>query len=49
MNKVKGPGGISAKFAKMLANVIDCHLFNIINNDLSLTFLVTFKQIFETC
>ena len=36
MNKVKGPDGISAKFAKMLANVIDRHLFNIINNDLSL-------------
>ena len=28
--------GISAKFVKMSANVITCHLANIINNDLSL-------------
>ena len=31
----KGPDGISAKFVKMSA-VIDCHLANLINNDISL-------------
>ena len=36
VNKAKGPDGISAKFVKMSANVIDCHLANIINNDISL-------------
>ena len=30
VNKAKGPDGISAKFVKMSANVIDCHLANII-------------------
>ena len=35
VNKAKGPDGISAKFVKMSANVIDCHLANIINNDIS--------------
>ena len=35
VNKAKVPEGISAKFVKMLANVIDCHLANIINNDIS--------------
>ena len=32
VNKAKGPDGISSKFIKMSANVIDCHLANIINN-----------------
>ena len=36
VNKAKGPHSISAKFAKMSANVVDCHLANIINNDISL-------------
>ena len=36
VNKAKGPDGISAKFVKMSANVNDCHLGNIINNDISL-------------
>ena len=35
IKKAKGPGGISEKFVKMSANVIDCHLANIINNDIS--------------
>ena len=35
VNKAKRPDGISAKFVKMSANVIDCHLANIINNDIS--------------
>ena len=34
-NKAKGPDRISAKFVKMAASVIDCHLANIINNDIS--------------
>ena len=34
-NKAKGPDGISAKFVKMSASVIDCHLANIINHDIS--------------
>ena len=34
-NKAKGPDGISAKFVKMSAGVIDCHLANIINNNIS--------------
>ena len=34
-NKATGPDGISAKFVKMSASVIDCHLANIINNDIS--------------
>ena len=36
VNKAKGLDGISAKFVNMSANVIDCHLANIINNDISL-------------
>ena len=36
VNKTKGPDGISVKFVKMSADVIDCHLANIINNDISL-------------
>ena len=35
VNKDKGPDGISAKFVKSFANVIDCHLANIFNNDIS--------------
>ena len=33
--KAKGPDGISAKIVKISASVIDCHLTNIINNDIS--------------
>ena len=36
ISKAKWPDGISAKFAKISADVIDCHLTNIINNDISL-------------
>ena len=36
VNKAKGPDGIFAKFVKISANIIDCHLANIINNDVSL-------------
>ena len=36
VNKAKGPDGICAKAFKMSANVIDFHLANIINNDISL-------------
>ena len=36
VNKAKRRDGISAKFVKMLANVIYCHFVNIINNDISL-------------
>ena len=36
VNKSKGPDGISAKLIKMPANIIDCYLANIINNDVSL-------------
>ena len=36
VNKAKGPDGISTKFVKMSASVIDCHLINIINNDILL-------------
>ena len=35
VNKAKGSDGISAKFVKMSADVIDCPLANIINNDIS--------------
>ena len=35
VNKARRPDGISAKFVNMSA-VIDCHLANIINNDISL-------------
>ena len=34
-NKAKGPDGIYAKFVKISASVMDCHLANIINNDIS--------------
>ena len=34
-NKAKGPDDISAKFVKMSASVIDCHLANFFNNDIS--------------
>ena len=36
VNKAKGPDGISAKVVKISASVTDCHLANIINNDISL-------------
>ena len=36
VNKTKGPDGISVKSVKMSAGVIDCHLANVINNDISL-------------
>ena len=36
VNKAKRPDGISAKYFKMSANVIDFHLANITNNDISL-------------
>ena len=36
VNKAKRPDGICAKAFKMSANVIDFHLANIINNDISL-------------
>ena len=36
VSKAKRPDGISLKFVKMSASVIDCHLANIINNDISL-------------
>ena len=35
INKAKGPDGISPKFIKILADIIDCHIANIINKDLS--------------
>ena len=31
----KGPDGISAKFVKMSADIIDCHIAVIINKDIS--------------
>ena len=34
-NKATGPDGISAKFVQISANVIDCHLSNIIACDIS--------------
>ena len=34
-NKATGPDGIPAKFVQMSANVIDCHLSNIITCDIS--------------
>ena len=35
VNKAKGPDGTSAKFVKISANIIDCHLDNTINNVIS--------------
>ena len=35
VNKAKEIDGISANFVKMSSNVIDCHLANISNNDIS--------------
>ena len=35
INQEKGPDGISAKFAKISADIIDCHIANIINKDIS--------------
>ena len=39
MNKAKGPDGISAKLVKISANIIDCHIANIINEDFFLKML----------
>ena len=36
VKKAKERDGSSAKFVKMSANIIDCHLGNIVNNDISL-------------
>ena len=59
VNKAKGSDGISAKFVKMSANVIDCPLANIINNDISsnkyskhaktATVRPIFKKDYRTC
>ena len=35
INKAKGPDGISAKFVKTSGDIIDCHIANIINKDIS--------------
>ena len=35
INKAKCPDGISAKFVKISADIIDCHIANIINKDIS--------------
>ena len=35
MNKAKSPDGISAKFVKISADIIDCYIANIINKDIS--------------
>ena len=35
INKDKGPDGISAKFVKIAADIIDCLIANIINEDIS--------------
>ena len=35
INEAKGPHGISAKFVKISADIIDCHIANIINKDIS--------------
>ena len=35
INKAKGPDGISAKFVKISTDIIDCHIANIINKDIS--------------
>ena len=35
INKAKGPDGISAKFVKTSADILDCHIANIINKDIS--------------
>ena len=35
INKAKGSDGISAKFVKIWADIIDCHIVNIINKDIS--------------
>ena len=34
INKAKGPDRISAKFVKISADIIDCHIANIINKDI---------------
>ena len=35
INQEKRPDGISAKFVKISAEIIDCHIANIINKDIS--------------
>ena len=35
INKAIGPDGISAKFVKISADIIDCHIANIINKHIS--------------
>ena len=35
INKVKGPDGISARFVKISADIIGCHIADIINKDIS--------------
>ena len=35
VNKAKGPDEISAKFVKISTDIIDCHIANIINKDIS--------------
>ena len=35
INKAKGPDGMSAKFVKISADIIACHIANIINKDIS--------------
>ena len=52
VNKAKGSDGISAKFVKMSAGVIACHLANIINDIafkkyLKQTIKVTVRPIFK--
>ena len=34
INMAKGPNGISAKFVKISADIIDCHIASIINKDI---------------
>ena len=35
MNKAKGPDGMSAKFVKISATLVDCYIANIINKNIS--------------
>ena len=35
INKATGPDGISAKFVKISTDIIDCHIGNIMNKDIS--------------
>ena len=53
IKKAKGPDGISAKFVKISIDIIDCHIANIINKDISYNKLpgsaktATVRPIFE--